>query len=358
MKKMIIFTLYLLSVLTCFMAVPVQAAEPTPVFVREIAEATDRHIISQSFLNGIDNYQRPISRGEFALLSTNAVAAFYGFPSASASFYESYFTHHTDATGQPYDLHQYHDWPDGRGVGEVWNYILRYEYRPFSDVLSNSEVDTQIRAAQLMGLIRGRKNGGYDPDSWISREEAAVMLARIIHLYGPQMENRQPTFYSDAKKIGEWATLYVNIASNAGIMNGKADGGFHPQDLYTIEQSIVTFNRMFDLLQNALEPLCGFDISVDQAYSNVLPAFLYYKERLGPFAIVCTEEGDPMHPEDRILLFAKISEKGGVIYASTGYFVPENFRWNTEAQRLYFQDASSNKAFYLDAATMEVVSSV
>lgn len=161
MKKMIIFTLYLLSVLTCFMAVPVQAAEPTPVFVREIAEATDRHIISQSFLNGIDNYQRPISRGEFALLSTNAVAAFYGFPSASASFYESYFTHHTDATGQPYDLHQYHDWPDGRGVGEVWNYILRYEYRPFSDVLSNSEVDTQIRAAQLMGLIRGRKNGGY-----------------------------------------------------------------------------------------------------------------------------------------------------------------------------------------------------
>lgn len=363
MKKFLSILLAVVCALSIFV-VPGQAAEPSPVFSAEVKEAAQRDIVSQKFLDGLQAYSRPITRGEFARLALNFVSALYDFGRPGPDFYDMYFTYHTDPNGTLYRLKDYHNWPDGVQVAEVWNYTLRYEYLPFKDVKSDSESDAMIRAARLIGLVKGRKNGCYDPNSSISREEAAVMLGRIIHIYGPETEKPVDVLpYTDAEDIGEWALPYVKILCGSGVMNGKGDGGFHPRDSYTVEQSIATFNRMFPALYQKTTPLCGLEVSFEQEYQNlsVEENTAYYKQLLGKYGIICYTESSPMHPEDRSLLLLKVSEKGGTKGCKAGNIpyplVPSDFRWDADAERLYFVDDRPEGLlrYYLDATTMELV---
>lgn len=363
MKKFLSILLSVVCTLSVS-AVPGYAAEPSPVFLAEVTEAEQRDIVSQDFLDELKAYSRPITRGEFARLALNFVSALYDFGEPNADFFDMYFTYHADADGKSYHLKDYHNWADSTQVAEVWNYTLRYEYFPFKDVKSDSASDTMIRAAQLIGLVRGRKNGCYDPNSSISREEAAVMLGRIIHIYGPKTE--KPTnvlLYTDAEDIGVWALPYVKILCGSGVMNGKADGGFHPHDSYTVEQSIATFNRMFPALYEQTAPLCGLEVSFEQKYQNlsVEKKTAHYKQLLWKYGIICYTEGSPMHPEDNIVLFLKVSEKGGTKGCKARNIpyprVPSDFRWDADAERLYFVDDRPEGLlqYYLDATTMELV---
>ena len=69
MKKI---TAFILCFLLFFSSIPVQALEASPGFTQEVEKAVDRCI--NLYPCEIDSYQRPITRGEFAVLSVNFVA--------------------------------------------------------------------------------------------------------------------------------------------------------------------------------------------------------------------------------------------------------------------------------------------
>ena len=68
-----------------------------------------------------------------------------------------------------------------------------------------------------------------------------------------------------------------------------------------------------------------------------------------------------MLPEDRSLLLLKVSEKGGTKGCKAGNIpyplAPSDFRWDADAERLYFVDDRPEGLlrYYLDATTMELV---
>ena len=355
MKKI---TAFILCFLLFFSSIPVQALEASPGFTQEVEKAVDRCI--NLYPCEIDSYQRPITRGEFAVLSVNFVAALYGFGSAGDDFFQRYFTYHTDAARQPYKYEDYFKWPAQYGTYMPWAYLLRHEYRPFTDVPGTGAVNMTIRGAQLMGLVRGQRGGSYEPDRPIRRQEAAIMLGRIIYLYGPQLVNRQPVTYPDSAEIGEGPRPYVDIVSNANIMRGKGDGKFHPTEYFTVEQSLATFNRMYDLLEEQLTPLCGYDISLEEYQQR---ADVCYKEIFEDYAIVCCYEPSYSRPpsdgpviEQGFLLFRKYSEKGGDRGTSMAPRRPQDFRWDAENERLYFSFEDDKSTYYLDAENMKIVS--
>jgi len=120
---------------------------------------------------------------------------------------------------------------------------------------------------------------------------------------------------------------------------------------------------MFPALYEQTVPLCGLEVSFEQKYQNlsVENKTAYYKQLLGKYGVVCYSEDSPMHPEDSIILLLKVSEKGGTKGCKAGNIpyprVPSDFRWDTDAERLYFVDDRPEGLlqYYLDATTMELV---
>ena len=110
----------------------------------------------------------------------------------------------------------------------------------------NDTTDTNVEKAAYLGIVTGVGNNRFDPYAPITREQAAVMLNRLIGLFGFQSHNVFPR-YDDQQEISAWAVSAVGHIQARGIMSGVGSNRFAPQELYTIEQSIVTIMRIFDM---------------------------------------------------------------------------------------------------------------
>ncbi|MCL1862889.1 MAG: S-layer homology domain-containing protein [Defluviitaleaceae bacterium] len=130
--------------------------------------------------------------------------------------------------------------------------IALYEHfrEPITGRISFTDTtNTNVEKAAYLGIVTGVGNNRFDPNSPITREQAAVMLDRLVGLFGFHSHNVFPRFY-DHQEISAWAMLAVGHIQAREIMSGVGSNRFTPQDLYTIEQSIVTIMRIFDLINN------------------------------------------------------------------------------------------------------------
>jgi len=59
---------------------------------------------------------------------------------------------------------------------------------------------------------------------------------------------REAATFADNAQISSWAVEQVGHVQASGIMGGVGDNRFDPQGAYTIEQSIVTVMRLFEML--------------------------------------------------------------------------------------------------------------
>ena len=135
--------------------------------------------------------------------------------------------------------------------------ILR---KAFSD--SN---DLNVQKMGGLGVVNGKGNYSFAPDDWLTRQEAATIISRMMeHLNVPLIAN--PPEFADNADIAVWALAAVGQMQAAGIMNGTGDNRFSPQEPYSIEQVIVTLLNVYDLaidvkfeeIADAPVPLAGF----------------------------------------------------------------------------------------------------
>ncbi len=112
---------------------------------------------------------------------------------------------------------------------------------PFAD--APEEALTQARS---IGLVQGRSETEYDPDSGITRQEAALILRRAYSRYAdPEALEAAPAAYADGEKIAAWAREGVDFVTAAGVMQGVGEGKIDPLGAYTVEQCVVTFLRLY-----------------------------------------------------------------------------------------------------------------
>lgn len=103
------------------------------------------------------------------------------------------------------------------------------------------------RLIQDLGIMKGREDGNLDTDSYITRQEAAVMLARTYRAYRKTIpDNLQPVTFTDQGDIADWAIEDVRLMNHLGIMTGVGDGSFDPLGSYTKEQCLVTLLRLHE----------------------------------------------------------------------------------------------------------------
>jgi len=108
--------------------------------------------------------------------------------------------------------------------------------------------DEVVRKAAYIGVMQGIGGGRAAPSNDLTREQAAVMLARLAEAFGQPLPDNSASF-SDMSSVSDWAVTAVGRVQAADIMLGVGGNTFDPQGQYTREQSIVTALRLFELLE-------------------------------------------------------------------------------------------------------------
>ena len=101
--------------------------------------------------------------------------------------------------------------------------------------------------AQELGILLGRENGDLDLQGLLTRQEAAVMLARAYRTYAAMPEETTVSLsYADQEEIADWARQDVQFMTQLGIMTGVEGNCFDPTGYYTAEQCFVTLCRLYE----------------------------------------------------------------------------------------------------------------
>lgn len=103
----------------------------------------------------------------------------------------------------------------------------------FADVKAGSTESALLGKARSAGLITGFPDGTVKLQEAITREQAAVMIAKAKKLLSlPAAADT----YSDVTAISNWSKGYVGAVTDAGYMSALPDGTFGPQKKLTADE--------------------------------------------------------------------------------------------------------------------------
>lgn len=111
----------------------------------------------------------------------------------------------------------------------------------FTDVKPNAWYYNAVMKAYEEGIIKG-KGDIFAPNESITREEMAVMLARLIN----SEEDVEVQEIKDISKASSWAVDSINVVYKLGIMTGS-NGNFEPKNLVSREMAATTIVRVYEL---------------------------------------------------------------------------------------------------------------
>lgn len=100
---------------------------------------------------------------------------------------------------------------------------------PFQDVPQGQWYSDAIAWAYETGVVTGTGETTFDPDGFVTREQAAAMFYRYAKMAGqsPEATGNLGSF-ADASKISDYAKLPLRWAVGEGIINGKGNNILDP----------------------------------------------------------------------------------------------------------------------------------
>ncbi|MCL1809797.1 MAG: S-layer homology domain-containing protein [Clostridiales bacterium] len=104
----------------------------------------------------------------------------------------------------------------------------------FSDVPYDSWYYQDIARAVAACYVSGYSGNMFSPDNPITRQEAAVIISRVVPTYG---SSGDLSSFSDAQLIPDWAFVAFQKANGKGYLGPYDDGKLHPGDQLTRAQA-------------------------------------------------------------------------------------------------------------------------
>jgi S-layer homology domain. len=114
------------------------------------------------------------------------------------------------------------------------------------DVNFEDADEDYIKIAFALGSINGVSETKFAPNAFITRQEAAKMLANTMQIQAAfaYVSNKEMG-YKDFDQISDWAKPAVQVVHSATVMRGVGDR-FDYNGKFTREQAISTLYRMLD----------------------------------------------------------------------------------------------------------------
>lgn len=117
----------------------------------------------------------------------------------------------------------------------------------YTDVPAAEWYYDYIGIAQEIGYISGYPGGKFGPNDYITREQAASILARIQYL---DSNAAGVDKFSDKVGISSWAAEAVGAASEAGFISGYNDGSFKPSKNLTRAEAVTMLDNVMKSAKN------------------------------------------------------------------------------------------------------------
>jgi len=120
--------------------------------------------------------------------------------------------------------------------------------------IDNTEAVDLISGLEVMV---GYEDGSFGPDKTVTRAEAAVIIAKILH-----GANINPANFAGTGKFTDvpaWAEGWVNLVASLGIIKGYGDGKFGPNDQVTTVQFATMLLKTLGYFVGEDEKTLGID---------------------------------------------------------------------------------------------------
>lgn len=119
----------------------------------------------------------------------------------------------------------------------------------FVDVDSSAWYAESIAAVSEAGIVLGRSSDSFAPDRSITREEMAVMIVRAYeYLQGSKVNEVSASSFSDYSLIHVWAQKSASFAEQAGLIKGRGNMQFAPQEMMTRAESAQVIANLLGYL--------------------------------------------------------------------------------------------------------------
>lgn len=106
--------------------------------------------------------------------------------------------------------------------------------------------DKDVIAAYEAGIIGGTDPGIFDPDSTLTREQMAIMVARVMKTCGIDLtEKAMKNPFKDTAVLFDSSNKYIDQLYGIGIVAGYADGTYGPFKEMTVQEAVVSFVKAY-----------------------------------------------------------------------------------------------------------------
>jgi hypothetical protein len=132
---------------------------------------------------------------------------------------------------------------------DISDEILGY---PFSDVASDEWYTDAVYWARLNGIVKGISSEEFAPNDNITREQMAAMISRYASYKGIAVEDTVEIQldYADTSDISDWAAESVMYCKQLGLMQGRDNNFFAPQDNATRAETAAILQRFLTVQDN------------------------------------------------------------------------------------------------------------
>ena len=124
-------------------------------------------------------------------------------------------------------------------VNKAFGYTEKAEIS-YSDVAAGSWYADAVAVAKAAGYINGYPNGTMKPDAPITRQEAAVIVAKIDELTADEAAAKD---FTDASDIPSWSKGSVGACVKAEILTGYPDDTFLAKNNIKRGESVVALSK-------------------------------------------------------------------------------------------------------------------
>ena len=115
------------------------------------------------------------------------------------------------------------------------------------------DVEEAVAVLTGLGIVSGYSDGLYHPEDGLTRAQFCK-LAILAEGHGDQTAGSSyRSLFTDVPAM-DWAISYINLAYEEGLMAGKGDGTFGPDEAVTLEQAVTVCLRLLGYTDKDIGP--------------------------------------------------------------------------------------------------------
>lgn len=116
----------------------------------------------------------------------------------------------------------------------------------FKDISGNEWYSKYVAWGAANNIVVGYDDGTFRGNSYISREEMAVMISKFIAVAKINIEAHKPVVFADDADIAPWAKEYVDDISSRSVVRGDNNNLYAPKKALTRAETAVIINQLLN----------------------------------------------------------------------------------------------------------------